>query len=93
MFTSASFSCFPGRKYSASTQGGNTGLVGGSVPLFDEVVLATGAMNKILSFDPVSSKQPACCTLFQHSLSPPQSQHHMGHMDAPQYQCFAHVQS
>ena len=35
-------------------QGGNTGLVGGSVPLFDEVVLATGSMNKVLSFDPVS---------------------------------------
>lgn len=35
-------------------QGGNTGLVGGSVPLFDEVVLATAAMNKVISFDPVS---------------------------------------
>lgn len=34
-------------------QGGNTGLVGGSVPLFDEVILATGAMNKVLSFDSV----------------------------------------
>ncbi len=37
-------------------QGGNTGLVGGSVPLFDEVVLATAAMNKVLSFDPVSTR-------------------------------------
>lgn len=35
-------------------QGGNTGLVGGSVPLFDEVVLSTARMNQVLSFDPVS---------------------------------------
>ena len=34
-------------------QGGNTGLVGGSIPLFDEIVLTTTAMNRILSFDPV----------------------------------------
>jgi FAD/FMN-containing dehydrogenase len=32
-------------------QGGNTGLVGGSVPLHDEVVISTKKMNKILSFD------------------------------------------
>ncbi|KAA6424891.1 MAG: actin interacting [Trebouxia sp. A1-2] len=37
--------------------GGNTGLVGGSVPLFDEVVLATAAMNKILG---VLSCQSGC---------------------------------
>jgi len=30
-------------------QGGNTGLVGGSVPVFDEVVLSTTLMNKIES--------------------------------------------
>lgn len=35
-------------------QGGNTGLVGGSVPVHDEVVLNLGAMNKVRSFDPVS---------------------------------------
>ena len=28
-------------------QGGNTGLVGGSVPVFDEVILSTQLMNKI----------------------------------------------
>jgi FAD/FMN-containing dehydrogenase len=27
-------------------QGGNTGLVGGSVPVFDEIVLSTLLMNK-----------------------------------------------
>lgn len=32
-------------------QGGNTGLVGGSVPLHDEVVVSTKKMNSILSFD------------------------------------------
>ena len=28
-------------------QGGNTGLVGGSVPVFDEVVLSLSRMNKV----------------------------------------------
>lgn len=32
-------------------QGGNTGLVGGSVPLHDEVVISTKKMNAILEFD------------------------------------------
>lgn len=35
-------------------QGGNTGLVGGSVPVFDEVIINMGLMNKIISFDEVS---------------------------------------
>ncbi|VVC32814.1 Hypothetical protein CINCED_3A004019 [Cinara cedri] len=35
-------------------QGGNTGLVGGSVPVFDEVILSTSAMNNIISFDKLS---------------------------------------
>lgn len=32
-------------------QGGNTGLVGGSVPLHDEVVISTKKMNNIISFE------------------------------------------
>ena len=32
-------------------QGGNTGLVGGSVPVFDELVLSTSRLNHIRSFD------------------------------------------
>jgi FAD/FMN-containing dehydrogenase len=32
-------------------QGGNTGLVGGSQPIFDEVILNMSNMDKILSFD------------------------------------------
>jgi (R)-2-hydroxyglutarate---pyruvate transhydrogenase len=35
-------------------QGGNTGLVGGSVPLKDELILNLSNMNSIHSFDPVS---------------------------------------
>ena len=35
-------------------QGGNSGLVGGSVPVFDEIVISTSRMNEIRSFDEVS---------------------------------------
>ncbi|KAJ3190772.1 hypothetical protein HK101_008370 [Irineochytrium annulatum] len=42
------------RKLAVVPQGGNTGLVGGSVPVFDEVVLSTSAMQEIEHFDEVS---------------------------------------
>ncbi|KAJ6574918.1 hypothetical protein B0H19DRAFT_1126380 [Mycena capillaripes] len=35
-------------------QGGNTGLVGGSVPLKDELVVSLANMNSVRSFDPIS---------------------------------------
>lgn len=35
-------------------QGGNTGLVGGSVPVFDEVILSLNRMNQIMSMDEFS---------------------------------------
>lgn len=35
-------------------QGGNTGLVGGSVPVFDEIVINMSGLSGIRSFDPVS---------------------------------------
>ncbi|UNI14202.1 (R)-2-hydroxyglutarate--pyruvate transhydrogenase [Purpureocillium takamizusanense] len=35
-------------------QGGNTGLVGGSVPVFDEIVVSMARMNRIHSFDDAS---------------------------------------
>ncbi|KAL8897768.1 MAG: hypothetical protein Q9192_002421 [Flavoplaca navasiana] len=35
-------------------QGGNSGLVGGSVPVYDEIVVSTSRMNKIRSFDPIA---------------------------------------
>ncbi|XP_021908112.1 D-2-hydroxyglutarate dehydrogenase, mitochondrial [Carica papaya] len=42
------------RCLAAVPQGGNTGLVGGSVPVFDEVIISIGLMNKIIAFDQVS---------------------------------------
>ena len=36
-------------------QGGNTGLVGGSVPVFDEIIINLSKMDKILAFDAISS--------------------------------------
>ncbi|KAL4624738.1 D-2-hydroxyglutarate dehydrogenase, mitochondrial isoform X1 [Arapaima gigas] len=42
------------RRLAVNPQGGNTGLVGGSVPVFDEIILSTSLMNRILSFDKVS---------------------------------------
>lgn len=35
-------------------QGGNTGLVGGSVPRFDEIIISMSRMNEIRSFDKIS---------------------------------------
>ncbi|XP_047311846.1 D-2-hydroxyglutarate dehydrogenase, mitochondrial [Impatiens glandulifera] len=35
-------------------QGGNTGLVGGSVPVFDEIIVSMASMDKVISFDEVS---------------------------------------
>lgn len=43
-----------GRRLGVVPQGGNTGLVGGSVPVFDEVILSTNHLNRILNFDKVS---------------------------------------
>uniref|UniRef100_A0AAV2JDY9 D-2-hydroxyglutarate dehydrogenase, mitochondrial n=1 Tax=Knipowitschia caucasica TaxID=637954 RepID=A0AAV2JDY9_KNICA len=42
------------RNLAVNPQGGNTGLVGGSVPVYDEVILSTALMNNVLSFDHVS---------------------------------------
>lgn len=42
------------RRLAVVPQGGNTGLVGGSVPVFDEIVLSMAKMNRILSFDDLS---------------------------------------
>ena len=49
-------------------QGGNTGLVGGSVPVYDEVVISLQGMNRIRSFDEVSGilvvrRQASCADL------------------------------
>jgi FAD/FMN-containing dehydrogenase len=42
------------RKLAVVPQGGNTGLVGGSVAVHDEIVLSMAAMNQILDFDQAS---------------------------------------
>lgn len=44
------------KKIGLVPQGGNTGLVGGSVPVRDEVILNLSNLNKVRSFDPVSGK-------------------------------------
>lgn len=42
------------RNLAVNPQGGNTGLVGGSTPVFDEIVLSTALMSQVLSFHDVS---------------------------------------
>ncbi|XP_041976038.1 D-2-hydroxyglutarate dehydrogenase, mitochondrial [Aricia agestis] len=42
------------RRLAVCPQGGNTGLVGGSVPVFDEVIINFMLMNKIISVDELS---------------------------------------
>ena len=43
------------RRLAVVPQGGNTGLVGGSVPVFDEIVINMYRMNKIIGFDNTSN--------------------------------------
>ena len=49
------------RRIGIVPQGGNTGLVGGSISLQKEIVLSLGAMNNVRSFDPVSGIYPLSC--------------------------------
>ncbi|OQR88185.1 D-2-hydroxyglutarate dehydrogenase, mitochondrial precursor [Achlya hypogyna] len=42
------------KKLAVVPQGGNTGLVGGSVPVHDEIILSLGNMNQVEAFDEVS---------------------------------------
>lgn len=42
------------RRLAVCPQGGNTGLVGGSVPVFDEIILSMGLMNKVIDLDTTS---------------------------------------
>lgn len=51
------------RKLAIVPQGGNTSLVGGSVPVHDEIILRTDRLNKILGFDEtygILSAQAGC---------------------------------
>lgn len=42
------------RRLAVVPQGGNTGLVGGSVPIADEVVLSMERLRSVISFDATS---------------------------------------
>nr|CAG8500203.1 11436_t:CDS:10 [Entrophospora candida] len=42
------------KKLAVVPQGGNTGLVGGGVPVFDEIIINTSNLNQIKSFDSIS---------------------------------------
>ncbi|KAF9535873.1 FAD-binding domain-containing protein [Crepidotus variabilis] len=42
------------RRIGVVPQGGNTGLVGGSVPVHDEVIISLSNMNNVRNYDPVS---------------------------------------
>ncbi|KAI3403990.2 AIP2 [Candida oxycetoniae] len=42
------------KKLAVVPQGGNTGLVGGSTPIFDEIIISLSSMNNIREFDPTS---------------------------------------
>lgn len=39
------------RRLAVVPQGGNTGLVGGGVPVFDEIIISLSEMNRVQSFD------------------------------------------
>ncbi|CAK7334457.1 unnamed protein product [Dovyalis caffra] len=53
------------RRLAVVPQGGNTGLVGGSVPVFDEVIINVGSMNKIIAFDKVQKEAAKLVEMFQ----------------------------
>ncbi|KAL4064964.1 hypothetical protein V8B97DRAFT_2010636 [Scleroderma yunnanense] len=57
------------RRIGVVPQGGNTGLVGGSIPLQKEVVLNLGAMSNVRSYDPVSGILVADAGCILQSLS------------------------
>lgn len=44
------------KKLAVCPQGGNTGLVGGGVPVFDEIIISTQLMNKIIDFNSLTGK-------------------------------------
>ncbi|KAH7883730.1 hypothetical protein F5I97DRAFT_1577723 [Phlebopus sp. FC_14] len=57
------------RRIGIVPQGGNTGLVGGSISLQKEIVLSLAAMNNVRSFDPVSGILVADAGCILESLS------------------------
>ncbi|EIW86576.1 hypothetical protein CONPUDRAFT_115042 [Coniophora puteana RWD-64-598 SS2] len=57
------------RRIGIVPQGGNTGMVGGSISLRKEIVLSLGAMSNVRSFDPVSGILVADAGCILQSLS------------------------
>ena len=56
------------RRLPVVPQGGNTGLVGGSVPITDELVLSTSSMNRTISFDAVRRGPPTTTQRNKHRI-------------------------
>lgn len=56
------------RKLAVCPQGGNTGLVGGSVPVFDEIVISTALMNKVLDFNELTGWCFLLSTMYNSNL-------------------------
>lgn len=46
------------KRLAVCTQGGNTGLVGGGVPLHDEVILSTELMKNVVRYAKLNSMSP-----------------------------------
>lgn len=49
-------------------QGGNTGVSGGCIPVFDEIIINTTKMNQIRHFDPVSGVAVVDCGVVLEAL-------------------------
>ena len=59
------------RRIGIVPQGGNTGLVGGSISLQKEIVLNLGAMHNVRSFDPVSGNYLRPCSHQERNATSP----------------------
>ncbi len=60
-----------------TSQGGNTGVTGGSVPIFDEIILSTAKLNKIIDIQPTSGIIQAEAGVVLEQLDQECSQHNL----------------
>lgn len=56
------------RNLAVCPQAGNTSLVGGSVPVYDEVILSTSLMDSVISFDEWSGINEVKTLFFKNSF-------------------------
>lgn len=56
------------QKLAVVPQGGNTGVSGGAIPVFDEIIVNTSKMNKIRHFDAVSGVAVVDCGVVLEAL-------------------------